>query len=298
MSGMTKKAAVQGEVNPVYIVAEGFTGSGGSGTVILRYTTVDPACPNSGNATRAIPLACPASVTVQADGIAVDTTVLTGPVSFSANGATLSIVTTPTANPTSGNLLASIVNTSQIRVSVPAGSSLIGGTYPVNYRITSASGVTSESYLLVTVEDPNQVTPIRLTVDPRVSSYSLPDFPLGDATNVLLCLTENANDGYTDAVSLTAPVVSGVTAEARTRGVSWRGTRTVLQDLIPQIDLVSPTAGASLVNSNSPRVFTVNVSNTSNGGNNSCSGGTRSEITLAPLDIGTTDHLLLWFLGH
>jgi hypothetical protein len=272
--------------------------AGGSGRVVLRYTIVDASCPNSNNATRATPLACPTDVTVQAGGNAIDTTVLTGPVSYSGSGATLSVITTPSANPTSGNLSATVVNSSQLRISVPSGSSLIGGTYPVIYRITSSTGVTSESYVLVTVEDPNQVTPIRLTVDPRVTTYSLPNFPLGDAANVLLCVTENSNDGHGTPVSLSVPSAAGVTIEQRTRGVSLRGTNASVQALIDDVDLLGPNNTAVVSDPDSPRVFTVNVSNTSNGGNNSCSGGTRSEMTLDALEIGTTDHLLVWFLRN
>ncbi len=272
--------------------------AGGSGRVVLRYTIVDPSCPNSSNTTRSTPLACPTEVTVQADGTSTDVTALTGPVSFSAAGATLSVVTLPTANPSSGNLSATVVNTSQLRISVPSGSSLIGGTYPVIYRITSSTGVTSESYVLVTVEDPNQVTPIRLLADPRVSTVRLPNFPLGDATNVLLCITENSGDGHATAATVSVPSAVGVTAESRTRGVSLRGTRVNVQAVIDDIDLVAPS-GANLVpEPNSPRVFTVNVSNTSNGGNNSCSGGTRSTMTLDAVSISATQNLFVLFLRN
>lgn len=271
---------------------------GGSGRVVLRYTIVDANCPNSTNTTQSTPLACPTDVTVQADGSAVDATVLTGPVSYSGSGASLSVIVTPTASPTTGNLSATVVDTSKLRFSVPSGSSLIGGTYPVIYRITSSSGVTSESYVLVTVEDPNQVTPIRLPVDPRTSTYRLPNFPLGDSSNVLVCITENSGDGHATAATVSVPSAAGVTVETRTRGISLRGTRANVQAVIDDIDFVAPSGATLVPDLDSPRVFTVNVSNTSNGGNNSCSGGTRSEMTLDALELGTTNHLLVWFLRN
>jgi hypothetical protein len=267
--------------------------SGGSGVVILRYTIVDADCPNSGNQERETPLACPAEVTVQADGISVDTTVLTGPISFSSSGAYLTIVSSPVANPTSGNLSATIVDSAKIRVSVPSNSSLIGGTYPLIYRITTSGGTSSESYLLVTVEDPNQLTPFRLAVDPRLPSIGLPNFPLGDATNVLLCITESEGDGYATPASITAPSVTGVTAQVRNRGMSWSGSRANLQPLIEQISLESDQEGSALIVGNSPRVFNVNVTNTTNGGNNSCTGGTESQITIDPLGVNFRFSFLL-----
>ena len=268
-------------------------GAGGSGKVILRYRTVDARCPNSTNQTLSSPVACPATAVIQANGASLDTTVLTAPISFSGTGATLTILTTPTASPTSGNMTASVVNSSQIRVSVPSGSSLIGGTYPVNYRITASNGATSESYLLVTVEDPNQITPIRLPIDPRATALTLPNFPLGDATNVLLCITEQVGDGYSNAATISSPTVAGVTRETRTRGFSWRGTRTAVQNVVSQIQLTGSTSGARLVPGTGSRIFSVNVSNTANGGNNSCSGGTRSEMEIYPVGLSFLERLIV-----
>jgi hypothetical protein len=190
-------------------------------------------------------------------------------------------------------MTASVVNSSQIRVSVPSGSSLIGGTYPVNYRITASNGSTSESYLLVTVEDPNQITPIRLPIDPRATTLTLPNFPLGDSTNVLLCITEQVGDGYGNAATVSSPTVAGVTRETRTRGFSWRGARTAVQSVVNQIQLSGATSVAPLVPGTGSRIFSVNVSNTSNGGNNSCSGGTRSEMEIAPLELTFVQRLQL-----
>jgi hypothetical protein len=262
-------------------------GAGGSGVVIIRYTIVDPNCPNDGSAnTATTPLACPTELTVVADGSSTSVTVRGAPVSFTGAGASLSVRTTPRANPTSGNLTAT-VSGGDLVISVPSGSSLVGGTYPVVYRITQSS-ITSDSYVLVTVHDPGQLTPGTVPLDPRDGGIVLPRIELGASPNVRLCLTLNTN---TDGLSLAAATTSGVTI---TNPISGRlvlvGTNANVENAVNNISITA-ASGATLVPSGNSRTLNVNVSNTNNGGNGSCTFGTSSTIDLRELSFSTAQHL-------
>jgi hypothetical protein len=257
-------------------------GNGGSGVVIVKYTLVDSNCPNNGTNSATSPLACPASLTVQADGGTSNVSVLGSPISFSSNG-TLSVRSRPAANPTSGNMSAT-ASGSSIAISVPSGSSLIGGTYPVVYRITQG-GSTSDSYILVTVEDPAQLTPGTIPLDPRESGITFPRVELGSSPNVLVCLT--LQDNNTDQLSLAAGTTAGVTiANPTSRRITFSGSNSSVESALNAVTLTA-TANNVLVTNTATRVLDVNVTNTDNGGNGSCSVGTSSTITLKKLGLTT-----------
>lgn len=261
-------------------------GSGGSGVVIVRYTIVDPNCPNDDAATVTQPLACPTELTVVADGSSNSVTVMGSPISFTGAGATVTVRSAPRANPTSGNLTWSVSGNTLV-MSVPSGSSLVGGTYPVVYRITQ-SGRTSDSYVLVTVEDPGQLTPGTVPLDPRDGAIVLPRIELGASPNVRLCLTLEDNS---DGLSLSAAGSSGVTI---TNPISGRlvlvGTNANVEAAVNAISITA-ASGARLVPTGISRNLDVNVSNTNNGGNGSCTFGTSSSITLKNLGLSTAQHL-------
>lgn len=257
-------------------------GAGGSGVVILRYTVVDANCPNDDSASISGPIACPSEVTVAADSVAVDKQMRGAPISFAGSSAALSVLTTPNANPTSGNMSVTVVNGDTFRITVPSGSSLIGGTYPVTYRITENS-VTSDSYLLVTVEDPDVAVPEVLLVDPRGTTIELPAFLLGSSTNILLCIIQDA-DSHGD-LTVSGASSSGVTVTNRTRGVSVAGTRTNVASAISGISIDKAAADDNLTPSGDDRTVKLTISNTDNGGNNSCSNGTVKTVVIRDLGL-------------
>jgi hypothetical protein len=266
--------------------------NGGSGVVVIRYSLVDTNCPNDDNASVTTPVACPTSVSIQADGASTSVQVRTSPISFStsANSPTLSVLTRPVANPTSGNLSAT-VSGANINISVPSGSSLIGGTYPVTYRLTEGSN-TSDSYILVTVEDPTQITPIVIPIDPRAREVNLSKFILGASTNVLVCVLDSDDDSYSSVPQFSIPTpIPSVTPSTRStpNGLSLRGARTQVEPQTSNIVVSRASGDTRLVPGLNSRFLNVNVSNTANGGNNSCEGGTESTIEIKPIDISLID---------
>jgi hypothetical protein len=246
----------------------------------VKYTLVDENCPNNGSNAGTAPLACPNSLTVQADGVSVAVQVLGSPISYSGAGASVTVLSSPVANPTSGNLLAT-ANGNNLNVSVPSGSSLIGGTYPLVYRITQ-SGTTSDSYVLVTVEDPTQLTPGVIPLDPRETNFTVPPINLGASPNVLLCMI--VRDSGAPTIALSAPASTGVTQQARTRGLSFSGSAA---NVSAAISSLTASVSSSVLTPNGSRTLEVNVTNTNNGGNNSCAGGTSSTIELRPITLRT-----------
>lgn len=268
------------------------SGAGGSGVVIVRYTLVDDNCPNNGTNSASAPLACPTTLTVVGDGSTSTVSVLGSPVSFSGSGATLIVRSSPRANPTSGNMSVT-PSGNNLSVTVPPGSSLVGGTYPVVYRISqsvSGSTVTSDSYVLVTVQDPGQLTPGTVPLDPRDDGIILPRIELGAAPNVRLCLTLQSN---LDQLTLSAGASAGVniTNEGNNRLI-LTGTNSDVEAAVNGISIVA-NPGSVLVPNVTSRNIDVNVSNTNNGGNGSCTFGTSSTITLRNLQLSTSQHLLV-----
>jgi hypothetical protein len=252
-------------------------GAGGSGVVIIRYTLVDSRCPNNGTQTVTNPIACPSTLTVSADGVEVDKVMRGNPVSFASSSATMTVLNTPTANPISGNMSVTVVGGDKLRVSVPSGSSLIGGTYPVTYRLTENSN-TSDSYLMVTVEDPDVKVPTVLPVDPRATSVDMPSFILGSSTNVLVCVIHTA-DTHGD-LSVSGGNGTGVTRTVRTRGISLSGTRTNVANALSGIVVNKASSDNSIVPSGDTRTVRLTIANTDNGGNNSCSNGTTKNVQI------------------
>lgn len=255
--------------------------NGGDGIVVLRYVVVDSNCPNNSSASVSTPVACPAELVITAGAGSSHVQVLGSPISYSSGTAAASVVSRPRANPTSGNLTITATGNG-FDISAPSGSSLIGGTYPVMYRITEGSS-TSDSYILVTVEDPEQLTPYTIAVDPRETSITLPAFDLGTAPNVLLCVT--VSDSVSPVPTISAPAATGVTQQSRTRGLSFSGTRANVEAMTGTIEVTQSGTNPLVPSSATTRILTVNVSNTENGGNNSCVGGTSSEVEIKKLSI-------------
>ena len=172
-------------------------------------------------------------------------------------------------------------------MSVPSGSSLVGGTYPVVYRITQ-NGITSDSYVLVTVEDPGQLTPGTVPLDPRDDAIILPRIELGASPRVRLCLTLETN---TDGLTLAAAATTDVTITNPTSDrLVLVGTNANVEIAVNNIS-INAASGATLVPSGTSRTLNVNVSNTNNGGNGSCTFGTSSTINLRELSLSTAQHL-------
>lgn len=255
--------------------------NGGDGIVVLRYVVVDSNCPNSSSASVSTPVACPAELVITAGAGSSHVQVLGSPISYSSGSATVSVVSRPRANPTSGNLTITATGNG-FDISAPSGSSLIGGTYPVIYRISEGSN-TSDSYILVTVEDPEQLTPYTVAVDPRETAITLPEFDLGSAPNVLLCVT--VSDSTSPVPTISAPSATGVTQQERTRGLSFSGARAVVEAMTGTIQVSQSASNPLVPSSANIRTLTVNVSNTDNGGNNSCVGGTSSTVEIKKLSI-------------
>lgn len=262
-------------------------GDGGSGVVIVRYTIVDNNCPNDGTRTATAPLACPTELTISGDGSSTSLVVRGSPVSFSGQGATLSVRSFPRANPTSGNMSVSASGDS-LTISVPSGSSLVGGTYPVVYRITQGT-TTSDSYVLVTVEDPGQLTPGVIPLDPREDSITVPRIELGAAPNVRLCLTLPAN---VTNLTWSAAATTGVTITSSTTRLVLTGTNANVESAMGGIGLAAGSGQRLLPNTNNLDID-VNVGNTNNGGNGSCTFGTSSTIELRNLQFSTGQHLII-----
>jgi hypothetical protein len=156
----------------------------------------------------------------------------------------------------------------------------------VVYRITQNAN-TSDSYVLVTVEDPGQLTPGTVPLDPRDGAIILPRIELGASPNVRLCLTLETN---TDGLSLAAADTTGVTITPTSDRLVLVGTNANVENAVNNISITA-ASGATLVPSGTSRTLNVNVSNTSNGGNGSCTFGTSSTITLRQLSLSTAQHL-------
>ena len=157
------------------------------------------------------------------------------------------------------------------------------------YRITQNS-VTSDSYVLVTVEDPGQLTPGTVPLDPRDGAIILPRIELGASPNVRLCLTLETN---TDGLSLSAAATTGVTITNPASGrLVLVGSNANVENAVNNISITA-ASGATLDPSGTSRTLNVNVSNTNNGGNGSCTFGTSSTINLKELSLSTAQHLRL-----
>ena len=266
-------------------------GNGGSGVVIVRYTTQDSNCPNDHNAGGvSTPIACIAAVTISADGNSVSTFVAGAPISYttSANSPTVTILNTPSG-------LTSSVSSGNLVVSAPANSSLAGGTYPLRYRITEG-GTTSDSVLLVTVTDPGQHSPVLVLVDPRATEVILPEIVVGNINATLVCVTPRAGGVYPNHPVI--DVTQSVSNIAKTLYTNSGGIRLIdnssnnapasnaaMQQQVQYIKISKSSLDDYLLPSVDSRILDINVSNTATGGNGSCRGGTASSVELRPIGI-------------
>lgn len=260
-------------------------GRGGSGIVIIRYTVPDALCPNDSNATAPanLPLACPTTISVTAGNTTYRELDMRGnPYSYSViSSTTPAIVASP--NGMDANL-----SGNQIRIRVLGETNtLVGGTYPVIYTLTTGANF-SESYILVNVVDPGQRTPLQIPIDPRATELTLPSIIVGTVSATQVCIqNETATATYPNPLSIAIPVANQG-SETRTvlarGGLRINGSNSVVQRSTSFIRLTAPS-GETIVTQGRRRTITVNVSNTATGGNGSCSFGTSSVITLVPLEL-------------
>jgi len=260
-------------------------GRGGNGVVIIRYITEDPNCPNNGQSSPALssyPIACIAKLRITA-GVTSDESrsarsvaVLGSPISFSQSGDTVSL--------RSGvnGLVVSIWNNRVLATVSDSASSLIGGTYPVMYRITSGADI-SESFVLITVRDPAQHTQTRVPVDPRDSSVVLPKLVLGQVSAVQVCVTPRPSSDYPTLPNVELIQNPGNATFDSPNGNNLRmvgNTASILAN-IEFIRLASQQQ--RLIQNGKSIELDINVSNTAVGGNGSCEFGTDSSMTIYPL---------------
>lgn len=276
-------------------------GSGGSGVVVIRYIVPNVNCPNSTNNTAvAGPIACPYPITITAGAaVQIAYNLTYGDASngyFSYPGANTD---TATVNTTIGNGTDTITSTPvsggltfTFQVSNP-NSLLVGATYPLQYTIYSG-GQTSTSYVLLKVTDPNQHTPLRVPVDPRATFVRLPIIRLGNPDDTQVCFTpesDSVHNGYsnvptatrTDNNSNETTVASSVAGQ-----LILQGRTSALQAGMAYIQINKNAADRYLLPDVYSRFIDVNVSNTSVGGNGSCTFGTATVLELYPIGLSVT----------
>jgi hypothetical protein len=174
-------------------------------------------------------------------------------------------------------------------VDTSTSNALLSGTFPVTYRLTTGA-VTSDSYILVTVADPSQRTPVIVHVDPQVSFVDLPSLIIGNIRAVQVCITPDTST----ASYLRAPVVSlsetgtETTTSVGNGGIRVQGTPTNVQNRMSFVRITKNALDTYLIPGSQSRTLRVNVSNTSSGGNGSCNFGTASTISLRPLELERT----------
>lgn len=147
----------------------------------------------------------------------------------------------------------------------------------------------------MTVEDPDVRVPEVLPVDPRATSASLPSFVLGSSSNVLVCIIQTADTH--GEITVSGGTGTGVTRTVRTRGISMSGTRTNVANALSGITIEKAASDVSIVPSGDTRTVRLTISNTDNGGNNSCSNGTTKTVEIKALGIELTFELLI-LLGN
>jgi hypothetical protein len=261
-------------------------GRGGSGIVIIRYTTPDSNCPNNTNAAApaSLPVACPTTISVTA-GVTTyrDLDMRGAPYSYSDTPTTTtSLIASPSG------MDARITNPLiQIRV-LNETNTIIGGTYPVIYQLTTNS-TNSESYILVNVIDPNQHTARQIPVDPRATTVDLPSLIVGNVSATQVCITSDTSTAYANSATISVTSTGSETRTSivrggRTVGLQIRGSNAIVQRSTNFLRVTAPS-GENLVKGTSIRRLQVNVSNTATGGNGSCQFGTSSTIDLVPLDL-------------
>jgi hypothetical protein len=149
---------------------------------------------------------------------------------------------------------------------------------------------------MVTVEDPDVKVPVVLPVDPQATSVDLPSFILGSSTNVLVCVIHTA-DTHGD-LSVSGGSGTGVTRTVRTRGISMAGTRTNVASALSGIVINKASSDGSIVPSGDSRTVRLTISNTDNGGNNSCSNGTTKDVEISDVGFDKQATVLLDLLAN
>jgi hypothetical protein len=259
-------------------------GSGGGGTVIIRYQIPDADCANDGTHTHnSRPLACPGSLVITAGEAAKTLDVRGNPISYSdTSTSVVSLVAAPSGMSVTGTTSFSFVVSS-------ASSSLRGGTYPVIYQLRNeTNGTPSESYVLVTVNDPDQHTPRTVLVDPRLDSILLPNVIVGTLSAVQVCITpDTSTASYSNRPTISLTSSGSETVTTLTNGALRivGSSNAVVQNAMQYLKISKHSSERYLVTNGASRRLTVNVSNTAAGGNGSCTFGTSSTIDLNPLDL-------------
>jgi hypothetical protein len=266
-------------------------GHGGSGVIIIRYVVPDPDCPNDGSRTHlTLPLACPAALTITAGSSQYKSiNITTAPYSYTNSGTTTaSIVTTPIG-------MDSTLSGNQFAFRVPVNSDqLTGGTYPVVYDLTDGA-VISESYILITVIDPNQRTPRKLPLDPRSQYANISNVLVGNISAVQVCVyPQQGYSGYSAAPDfLVNQFGSAVVSEISSGGIKISGTNADVQETLRSLKITKKSSERLLLYGGRNRIFNLNVSNTLVGGNGSCSFGTPSSIELYPIGLKRTVRIIV-----
>ena len=280
---------------------DNLAGSGGSGVVYIRYIISDVNCPNSSNNTAIVgPIACPYPITITAGAaIQISYNLTYGDES---NG----YFSYPGANTDTATVNTTIANGTDTVTSTPANggrtftfrlnntnSALVGATYPLQYTIFSGSS-SSTSYVLLTIADPNQHTPVRIGIDPRSTSIKLPPIRIGNPTDTQVCFTprvDSTNNGYGNTPSIVRLDNSAneTTVASTVAGrLIVQGTNSALQIGMSSIQINKNASDRFLLPSIHSRFIDVNVSNTAAGGNGSCSFGTSSVLEIYPLGMSLT----------
>jgi hypothetical protein len=271
-------------------------GSGGSGVVIIRYIVPNVNCPNStNNSLVAGPIACPYPITITAGAaVAVSHDLTLGDSVngyFSYPGASSDTVTINTTIGNGTDTVTSSINGNSVAFSVANRNSLlVGATYPIQYTIYSG-GHTSTSYVLLTVNDPNQHTPVRVPVDPRDGSVKLPVIRLGNPDDTQICFTPETDTVHADYGNSPSIVRTDnnpnetTVATSRYGRLIIQGTNAALQAGMAYIQVVKNPLDARLIPHTASRFINVNVSNTAVGGNSSCTFGTATRLELAPIGL-------------
>jgi hypothetical protein len=282
-SGLNNFGHGGGGTDPESTVA----GRGGNGVVIIRYITEDPNCPNDGQKTPSAndyPIACIAKLRITAGDTADESrsarsvAVLSSPISYSQSGDTVSLVTTV------NGLNVSIWNNRVLAKVESSSSSLVGGTYPIMYRITSGAN-TSESFVLITVRDPAQRTQTRVPVDPRDTSVVLPRIVLGQVNALQVCVSHRTSGDY--PVSRKVELIENQ-GNATVDSLDGKNLRMVgnSSSIYANSQFIRLTNEQQrLIQQGKSIQLDVNVSNTAVGGNGSCEFGTDSTMTIYPLKL-------------
>jgi hypothetical protein len=256
-------------------------GTGGSGIVIISYLVEDTQCPNDHSASpTSTPLACNYKISIVAGGGSRSIDPRDAPVSYSNTA-----ISTATQVTTIDSVTISVSSNTFIFLVSDTQSSLVGGTYPMLYKLTQSS-VDKYAYVLVNVADPNQHTPSAIPVDPRASFVDLPKILVGTPTAVLVCIIPQSRN-YTRLpnVTLRSNVGGTTNSTPSAGGLRMVGTRSAIQSNLNQIRITPNASDTRVVPGTASRYLSVNVSNTTVGGNNSCFGGTSSTIELYPIKL-------------